>query len=104
MRPCPLGLQGDPYKTIIVSRLSYDVTDKKLRREFEEFGPIKRIRLVTDTAGGVGAPTCAQPSAWAGRSSARARLGDPGLSWWHAHMQGRGIVLSMTAVGAGRGG
>lgn len=44
-------IEGDPYKTIVVSRLSYDVTEKKLRREFEEFGPIKRIRMVTDLAG-----------------------------------------------------
>jgi RNA recognition motif-containing protein len=43
--------QGDPYKTLIVARLSFDVTEKKLRREFEEFGPIKRIRLVTDSSG-----------------------------------------------------
>ncbi|EFJ44377.1 hypothetical protein VOLCADRAFT_106420 [Volvox carteri f. nagariensis] len=44
-------IEGDPYKTIIVARLSYDVTDKKLRREFEEFGPIKRVRIVTDKQG-----------------------------------------------------
>ncbi|PNH12029.1 U1 small nuclear ribonucleoprotein, partial [Tetrabaena socialis] len=44
-------IEGDPYKTIIVSRLSYDVTDKKLRREFEEYGPVKRVRIVTDKAG-----------------------------------------------------
>lgn len=29
-------------------RLSYEVTERKLRHEFEEFGPIKRIRLVHD--------------------------------------------------------
>ncbi|GFR50213.1 hypothetical protein Agub_g12390 [Astrephomene gubernaculifera] len=44
-------IEGDPYKTIIVARLSFDVTEKKLRREFEEFGPIKRVRIVTDKAG-----------------------------------------------------
>jgi U1 small nuclear ribonucleoprotein len=31
-----------------VPRLSYEVTERKLRHEFEEFGPIKRIRLVHD--------------------------------------------------------
>jgi hypothetical protein len=31
-----------------VSRLSYEVTERKLRHEFEEFGPIARIRLVQD--------------------------------------------------------
>jgi U1 small nuclear ribonucleoprotein len=54
---CPISLnnttlccavQGDPYKTLFVSRLSYEVTERKLRHEFEEFGPIKRIRLVHD--------------------------------------------------------
>ncbi len=38
--------QGDPFKTLFVSRLSFDVTERKLKREFEEYGPIKRIRLV----------------------------------------------------------
>ena len=41
-------LQGDPFKTLFVSRISFDVTEKKLRKEFEEYGPIKRIRLVHD--------------------------------------------------------
>jgi hypothetical protein len=41
-------LQGDPYKTLFLSRLSYEVTERKLRHEFEEYGPIKRIRLVQD--------------------------------------------------------
>ncbi|PRW61455.1 U1 small nuclear ribonucleo isoform A [Chlorella sorokiniana] len=40
--------EGDPFKTLFVSRLSYDVTERKLKREFEEYGPIKRIRLVHD--------------------------------------------------------
>jgi len=44
-------MQGDPFRTLFVSRLSYDVTDKKLRREFEEYGPIKRARIVTDKNG-----------------------------------------------------
>lgn len=46
-----LFVQGDPFRTLFVSRLSYDVTDKKLRREFEEYGPIKRARIVTDKNG-----------------------------------------------------
>eukprot|EP00878_Enallax_costatus_P001445 GHUV01001596.1.p1 GENE.GHUV01001596.1~~GHUV01001596.1.p1 ORF type:complete len:332 (+),score=85.99 GHUV01001596.1:274-1269(+) len=41
-------IEGDPYKTLFLSRLSYEVTERKLRHEFEEFGPIKRIRLVHD--------------------------------------------------------
>ena len=47
------SLQGDPFKTLFVGRISYDVTDKKLRREFEEFGPIKNIRLVEEQKSGV---------------------------------------------------
>jgi hypothetical protein len=35
-----------------VGRLSYDVTERKLRREFEEYGPIKSIRLVHDKNSG----------------------------------------------------
>ena len=45
--------QGDPFKTIFVGRLSFEVTERKLRREFEEFGPIKRIRLVHEKNSGV---------------------------------------------------
>lgn len=41
-------IEGDAYKTLFVPRLSYEVTERKLRHEFEEFGPIKRIRLVHD--------------------------------------------------------
>eukprot|EP00775_Hariotina_reticulata_P007227 gene7227-7440_t len=41
-------IEGDPYKTLFLSRLSYEVTERKLRHEFEEYGPIKRIRLVHD--------------------------------------------------------
>lgn len=40
------SVQGDPFKTLFVGRLSFEVTERKLRRELEEFGPIKRIRLV----------------------------------------------------------
>lgn len=38
--------QGDPFKTLFVARLSYEVTEKELKRIFEEFGPVKQIRLV----------------------------------------------------------
>lgn len=61
--------QGDPYKTLFVSRLSYEVTERKLRHEFEEYGPIKRIRLVhsLDTGGvkeGVTVAESVQQTAW----------------------------------------
>lgn len=45
-------IKGDPYKTLFVSRLSYDTTEVKLRKEFEQFGPVKRIRIVHDNVSG----------------------------------------------------
>lgn len=39
---------SDPYKTLFLARLNYDTTEAKLRREFEVYGPIKRIQLVHD--------------------------------------------------------
>lgn len=41
----------DPYKTLFVARMSYDTTEKKVRREFETYGPIKSVRVVTDQEG-----------------------------------------------------
>ena len=32
-----------------MARLSYDTTEKDLEREFGRFGPIERIRIVTDS-------------------------------------------------------
>ena len=34
-----------------MARLARDVTEKKLQRELEEFGPIKRVRIVYDKKG-----------------------------------------------------
>ncbi|KAJ0418408.1 U1 small nuclear ribonucleoprotein of 70kDa MW N terminal-domain-containing protein [Aspergillus carlsbadensis] len=42
-------VRGDPFKTLFVSRLSYEVTESDLEREFGRFGPIERIRIVKDT-------------------------------------------------------
>ncbi len=44
-------LQGDAFKTLFVSRISFETTEKKLKREFEEYGPIKRLRMVQDATG-----------------------------------------------------
>jgi U1 small nuclear ribonucleoprotein 70kDa len=41
-------VKGDALKTLFVGRLSYDVTEKDLEREFARFGPIERIRIVKD--------------------------------------------------------
>ena len=40
------NIQGDPLKTLFVARLPYDITERQLRNEFEEYGPIKRISIV----------------------------------------------------------
>lgn len=39
----------DAYKTLFVGRLSYETTEAKLRREFEQYGPIKALRVVSRT-------------------------------------------------------
>ncbi|XP_055941308.1 U1 small nuclear ribonucleoprotein 70 kDa-like [Argiope bruennichi] len=38
----------DPYKTLFVARINYDTSEAKLRREFEIYGPIKKIVMVHD--------------------------------------------------------
>jgi len=42
---------GDPFRTLFVGRTCYETTEKKLKKEFETFGPIRRIRVVTDKNG-----------------------------------------------------
>ena len=37
------NIRGDPFRTLFVSRLSYDVEPKDLEREFGRFGPIERV-------------------------------------------------------------
>ena len=37
--------RGDPFKTLFVARLSYDVKESDLEREFGRFGPIERVQL-----------------------------------------------------------
>ncbi|KAG5540651.1 hypothetical protein RHGRI_020771 [Rhododendron griersonianum] len=39
---------GDPYKTLFVARLNYETSESKVKREFEAYCPIKRVRLVTN--------------------------------------------------------
>lgn len=38
----------DPYKTLFVARINYDTSESKIRREFEVYGPIRKIKLVSD--------------------------------------------------------
>ncbi|KAI9221082.1 U1 small nuclear ribonucleoprotein of 70kDa MW N terminal-domain-containing protein [Blastocladiella britannica] len=40
---------SDPFNTAFVGRLNHSTSEKALRREFERYGAIKTIRLVTDT-------------------------------------------------------
>jgi len=42
---------GDAYKTLFVARISFDASEKKLRREFERFGTIKKITMIKDNDG-----------------------------------------------------
>ncbi|KAJ3991705.1 hypothetical protein F5050DRAFT_1792782 [Lentinula boryana] len=39
---------GDPYKTLFISRLHKSATENDLRREFETYGTIERVRIVRD--------------------------------------------------------
>mmetsp|Transcript_740 Transcript_740/g.726 ORF Transcript_740/g.726 Transcript_740/m.726 type:complete len:459 (+) Transcript_740:69-1445(+) len=39
------------YQTLFVARLAYETNEKKLRREFEQYGPIKTIKIVVDHDG-----------------------------------------------------
>ncbi|KAI9318049.1 hypothetical protein BX666DRAFT_1582465 [Dichotomocladium elegans] len=41
-------IQGNPFNTLFVARLSYELQESDLLREFEQYGPIKNIRLVRD--------------------------------------------------------
>lgn len=38
----------DPYKTLFVSNLNYETSEKKLKREFEQHGEIRKVRLIKD--------------------------------------------------------
>jgi U1 small nuclear ribonucleoprotein len=42
------NVYGDPFKTLFVGRINYDTSESKLRREFDVYGPVKRVQLVVD--------------------------------------------------------
>ena len=46
------AVTSDSYKTLFVGRLPYTVTEKKIRQEFEEYGPIKSVHLVYNSQTG----------------------------------------------------
>ncbi|KAI8542410.1 hypothetical protein RHMOL_Rhmol08G0136900 [Rhododendron molle] len=39
------NISGDPYKTLFVARLNYETSESKVKREFEAYGPIKRVGI-----------------------------------------------------------
>lgn len=52
-RECGGEYQGmNCYNTLFVGRLAYEVTERKLLRELEHFGPVKDIKVVTDPSTG----------------------------------------------------
>ncbi|KAI5121234.1 hypothetical protein M0805_007241 [Coniferiporia weirii] len=42
---------GDPYKTLFVARLNKNASESDLRRDFEGYGTIERVRIVRDKRG-----------------------------------------------------
>lgn len=42
---------GDAYKTLFVARVAFDTSDRRIKREFEEYGPVKKVTLVKDKEG-----------------------------------------------------
>uniref|UniRef100_T1HNN2 U1 small nuclear ribonucleoprotein 70 kDa n=1 Tax=Rhodnius prolixus TaxID=13249 RepID=T1HNN2_RHOPR len=43
---------SDPFKSLFVARINYDTSESKLRREFEVYGPIKKIVLIHNSVNG----------------------------------------------------
>ncbi|GMM38217.1 U1 snRNP complex subunit [Saccharomycopsis crataegensis] len=41
-------IRGNPYRTLFVGRLSYNVTEVDLQKEFSTYGAIERVRVVRD--------------------------------------------------------
>merc|ERR1719408_220749 len=46
------NIEGDPFKTLLVARLSYSVTERELRKSFEEYGTISRTRIIANKLNG----------------------------------------------------
>ncbi len=44
-------IEGDAYKTLVVGRLPYELSEPALRREFEAYGPVNRVRIIYDREG-----------------------------------------------------
>lgn len=46
------NVYGDPFKTLFVARVNYDTSESKLRREFDVYGPVRRVNLVVNRSSG----------------------------------------------------
>ena len=53
---CVCGRQGDPYKTLFLARVSYQVTERELKKVFGEYGQIRNVRVIRDVANGTSTP------------------------------------------------
>ncbi|TXG59620.1 hypothetical protein EZV62_014193 [Acer yangbiense] len=53
------SIAGDPYKTLFVARLSYETTESRIKREFESYGPIKRVGIFEYPQAGLVRGLCA---------------------------------------------
>ncbi|XP_064399888.1 U1 small nuclear ribonucleoprotein 70 kDa-like [Halichondria panicea] len=42
------NVEGDPFKTLFVGRINFDTSESKLRREFEQYGHIKAIKVMVN--------------------------------------------------------
>lgn len=66
---------SDPYKTLFIARINYDTSESKLRREFEVYGPVKKIHLVHDVKTG-------KPRGYAFIEYEHERDMHSSLCWW----------------------
>uniref|UniRef100_A0A0C9QZZ7 U1 small nuclear ribonucleoprotein 70 kDa n=1 Tax=Fopius arisanus TaxID=64838 RepID=A0A0C9QZZ7_9HYME len=46
------NVTADPFKTLFIARINYDTSESKLRREFEVYGPVKKIVVIHNTING----------------------------------------------------
>jgi len=42
------NIESNKWKTLFVGKISYKTNEKKLKREFEVYGPVKRVKLITN--------------------------------------------------------
>jgi U1 small nuclear ribonucleoprotein len=37
---------SDPYRTLIISNVSYNINEAKLKEHFKMYGPVKTVRII----------------------------------------------------------